>query len=146
MKWNQSLKCVSSLIAQWSISTCDARTYLQYCNKFLLALQIKIQPALQINEYVVSMDAMVGLLPIRKHKRKSVDEIHSDAIINNTACVENELCLEPYIWCRNLSQGPLDEPLRSHKPIIGGYHSIERYKHFSYKFRVSFSIEGMQVS
>ena len=91
-------------------------TCLQYRNKFLSAIhqqRKKIQPALKITEYVVSMKAMVGLLPIRKHKRikeygKSVDEIRSDAIANNnTACVENELCLEPYIWCRNLSQAHL---------------------------------------
>ena len=87
-------------------------TCLQYRNKFLLAIhqqREKIQPALKTCEYVVSMKAMLGLLPIRKYKRigaygKNVDEICSEAITNNNATVEDHLCLEPYIWCRNLSR------------------------------------------
>ena len=85
-------------------------TCLQYRNMFLSAIhqqRKKIQPTLEINEYIISMKVIP--IPIRKKTQvtengKMIDKLRNRLMAqSDDDSVQEDLCLEPYIWCKNLS-------------------------------------------
>ena len=89
-------------------------TCLQFRNRFLSAIHQQrqiFQPNLEVDEYIVSMETTE--LPIKKPRLvkecgRNIEELRSDIIEKSDhTSIEKELSLEPYIWCKNLSESHL---------------------------------------
>ena len=101
-------------------------TCLQYRNMFLSAIhqqRKKIQPTLEISEYIISKTVP---MPIRKQRQvmehgKRIEKLCNDLMKgSDIGSIQEDLCLEPYIWCKNLSPVHLKnllDPTMTNTPV-----------------------------
>ena len=102
-------------------------TCLKYRNKFLAAIHQQrelLQLNLKVNEYIIPMGVMQ--FPIQKMKHikahgRPVSEVKNAVVTTSSnESVHNELCFEPFIWCKNLSKANLQcllDPSQTNAPV-----------------------------